>query len=186
MLGGTETPRISRLLLVVVLAQLVSLMALTSCGASDSNGQSSLDEPETERIAAELEGRSFRQFDPSVDASPRKAIVLSFFGQISLWAQYAKDGLAVNEWEITAKDYRIENDGDNSEVTIYFNEPSAVQELPTKCGNCIQTSGFSISIRNVFDDEKIRFKLNDPDNVLPLPFPVFKSWTKFREDEIIQ
>ncbi len=185
MLGGTGTPRISRLLLVVAFAQLVSLLALTSCGG-DSSGQSALDESEAEQIAAELKGRSFRQFDPSVDASPRKAVILSFFVQISLWAQYAKDGLAVNEWEITARDYRIENAGDNSEVTIYFDEPGAVQELPTRCGNCIQTSGFSISIGNVFDDEKIRFKLNDPDNVLPPPFPVFKSWTKFGEDESIQ
>ena len=31
--------------------------------------------------------------------------------------------------------------------------------------------------------EGTRFKLNDPDKRLPSPFPVFKSWTKFREDE---
>ncbi len=181
-------PRIGRILLIVAFAQLVALTALTGCGAG---GQSSSNGPgvnglEAERIASELERRSFRQFSPSLDASPRKGVVLSFFGRISLWAQYSKDGHAENEWEITAASYRVEKDGDGSDVTIYFNQPSAVQELPVKCGDCIQTSGVSISIRNVFDEENILFKLNDPENVLPSPFPVFESWTKFREDEIIQ
>ena len=182
--GETVTPRINRLLLAAALAQLVSLMALAGCGAGGANGQGPLDEPEAERIAAELEDRSFRQFDPSRDASQRKAIVLSFFGRVSLWAQYAEDGYAVTEWEITAKDYRIEKGGDSSEITIYFNEPEAVQGLPFECDDCVEVSGFSISIRNVFDDEKILFKLNDPGNLLPPPFPVFNSWTKFEEDEI--
>ncbi len=176
----------NQLLLGTALAMLVFLMSLTGCGAGDADGQGPLDKREAERVVAELEGRSFRQFDPSQDANPRKGIVLSFFGGISLWAQYAKDDRAVNEWEIRAKDYRVEGSGDESEVAIYFNEPRTMQELPTKCDGCIEISGFSISIRNVFDDGKMRFKLNDPDGLLPPPFPVFESWTKFREDEIIQ
>ena len=58
-----------------------------------------------------------------------------------------------------------------------------MRTLPTQCENCIGTSEISISVRDVFDSEKISFKLNDPDESLPSPFPVFKSWTKFREDE---
>ena len=72
---------------------------------------------------------------------------------------------------------------DGSEIKIYFIEPSSARILPNRCENCIETAGISISIRNVFDSEKITFKLNDPDNSLPSPFPVFQSWTKFREDE---
>ena len=161
-----------------------TLLIASSCG--DSDPPQPVSGAEEERIKTELEGRSFRQFDPSVDASPRKGVVLSFLGQVRLWAQYSEGSRAVNEWEIAAEDYRIERDGDSSEVTIYLDGPKSAQELPTRCDNCIQTSGFSISIRDAFDSEKISFKLNDPNGILPPPFPVFESWTKFTEDEIIQ
>lgn len=157
------------------------LLIASSCG---SEGPFQLvNIAEAERVKRELNDRSFRQFDPSKDASPRKGVILDFFDGLKLWAQYAKDGHAVNEWEIAAKDYRVEKAAGGSEFKIYFNQPSSVQEFPTKCENCIQTSDVSISIRNLFDSEKISFKVNDPNNSLPLPFPVFKSWTKFNEDE---
>ena len=57
-----------------------------------------------------------------------------------------------------------------------------MQTIPTQCDNCIATEGASLSIRDVFDSAKISLKLNDPDGVLPSPFPVFKSWTRFSED----
>ena len=41
-------------------------------------------------------------------------------------------------------------------------------------------TGVSVSVRNVFDPDRIAFRLNDPDGVLPLPFPVFARWTEFR------
>ena len=167
----------------------LTLLLASSCSYNDlfkpvSKEFQPVSEEEEERIKTELKDRSFRQFDPSKDASPRKGIILSFFDGIRLWAQYSEDRRAINEWEIAAKDYRIEKASDNSEFKIYFNNPRSTQEFPTKCDNCIQTSGVSISIRNIFDSEKISFKLNNPDNSLPLPFPVFKSWTKFQEDEI--
>ena len=137
-----------------------------------------------EEVVAALKGRSFRQFVPFIDASPRKAVILDFHEGIQLWAQYSKDSRAVNEWEIVADDYRVEGERGGSEVDIYFNGPGSSQQFPTKCEDCIPTSGLSISIRNIFDGEKISFKLNDPENNLPAPFPVFESWTKFREDEI--
>ena len=141
---------------------------------------------EEERIKTALAGRSFRQFDPSVDASPRKGVILDFSGPVSIWAQYAEGRHAVHEWEIAAEDYRIEKHGDISEITIDLDQPRSRQELPTRCDDCVPTSGVSISIRNVFDSEKVSFKLNDPDGVLPPPFPVFGSWTRFTEDEIVQ
>ena len=140
-------------------------------------------EVEAAEIKAVLNDRSFRQFDPDVDASPRKGVILDFFNGISLWAQYAEGRYAINEWEIRADDYRIERAGDGSEIKIYFIDPSSTRILPNRCENCIETAGISISIRNVFDSERIAFKLSDPDNSLPSPFPVFQEWTKFREDE---
>ena len=152
-----------------------------SCG----NPLEPVDSEEEERVKSELEDRSFRQFDPSKDSAKRKGIILDFFDErnkiISLWAQYAEDETALKEWEIFADDYRVEKTG--SEYRLYFDTPRSHQNLPTECDNCIETESISISIRNLFDSEKIEFKLNDEDNSLPSPFPVFKSWTRFNEDE---
>ena len=140
---------------------------------------------EVERIKAELRDRSFRQFVPSKDASPRRGVILSFFGQITIWAQYAESGHALNEWEISADDYRIELHDGTSEITLHLDAPRSAQGLPTQCDDCISTEGVSLSIRNVYNSERIEFRLNDPNGVLPPPFPVFASWTRFTEDEIM-
>ena len=136
---------------------------------------------EEQRIKAELNDRSFRQFDPSKDADKRKGVILDFSNGVSLWAQYAEGMYALNEWEILSEDYRIEKAG--SEYRIYFEAPRSRQILPTACDNCIETTGISISIQNLFDSEKIRFRLNIDNDNLPRPFPIFESWTKFSEDE---
>lgn len=136
---------------------------------------------EEQLVKTELENRSFRQFDPSKDANKRKGVILDFFTGVSLWAQYSEGNTALSEWEILADDYRVEKAG--SEYRIYFNAPRSAQILPTQCDNCIETSGVSISVRNLFDSEKIRFKLNIDNNNFPRPFPIFESWTKFKEDE---
>ncbi len=136
---------------------------------------------EEAEIKAELKNRSFRQFDPSKDADKRKGVILDFFNGIELWAQYAEGETALNEWSILAVDYHIVKSG--SEYRIYFEAPRSEQILPSQCDNCIETSGISISIRDLFDDEKIRFKLNIDDGNFPRPFPIFESWTKFNEDE---
>ena len=136
---------------------------------------------EEQLVKTELENRSFRQFDPSKDANKRKGVILDFFTGVSLWAQYSEGNTALSEWEILADDYRVEKAG--SEYRIYFDAPRSAQILPTQCDNCIETSGISISIRNLFDSEKIRFKLNIDNDNFPGPFPIFESWTKFKEDE---
>ena len=138
------------------------------------------------RIKAELQGRSFRQFEPSKDASPRKGVILDFSGPVSIWAQYSEDRRAVNEWEIVSNDYRIEKHGGGSEMTIYLDQPRSIQTFPTRYDDCIPTTGVSISIRGVFDSAKISFKLNNPNGILPSPFPVFGSWTRFTEDEFVE
>ena len=140
---------------------------------------------EVERIKAELRDRSFRQFVPSKDASPRRGVILSFLGQITIWAQYAESGHALNEWEIVAGDYRIEQHGSLSEITLRIDQPRSTQTFPTKCDDCIPAKGVSLSIRNVFDSDRTEFKVNDPNGVLPSPFPVFGSWTRFNENEVM-
>ncbi len=68
-------------------------------------------------------------------------------------------------------------------VTLYPVAPRTRQQFPTECVACIDVTSVSVSVRNVFDPDRIAFRLNDPDGVLPLPFPVFAQWTEFREDE---
>ena len=164
-------------------ALVFALVAAASCGAP-APPQPVIGE-EAARIKAELNGRSFRQFEPTVDASPRKGVILDFFGAIGIWGQYAEDGYAVSEWEISSDNYRIERRS-SSEIALYPEQPVSMQTIPTRCDNCIGTEGVSISIRDVFDSAKISFKLNDPHGVLPSPFPVFESWTRFSEDEYVE
>ena len=165
-----------------------SLLFASSCGRDDAVQPTSAEEEQ--RIKAELENRSFRQFDPARDASPRKGVVIDFFSGVRLWAQYSKDGRAVNEWEIDAGDYRIEKGRNfkfsNPEYILHLDQPSSAQEFPVRCDNCIPLEGFSISVRNLSDSEKISFKMNDPGKSLPPPFPVFDSWTRFMEDEYFE
>ena len=111
-------------------------------------------------------------------------MVLDFFGPLTLWAQYAEAGHAVSEWEIIANDYLVEGAPDGSQVTLRFVSPRTSRTFPIPCQDCIPTSGVSVSIRNVFNPGRIAFRINDPDRVLPSPFPVFQDWTTFREDEI--
>ena len=155
-------------------------LILLSC----SNPLQPVDSDEAQVVKSELQGRSFRQFEPSRDAKKRKGVIVDFFDGVRLWAQYAEGNTALSEWEILADDYSVEKSG--SEYRIYFDAPRSVQILPTQCDNCIKTSGISISIRDLFDSEKIRFKLNIDNDDFPRPFPIFESWTKFKEDEYFE
>ena len=135
-------------------------------------------------MAETLRERSFRQFVPSRDASSRRAVIISFFSGVSVWAQYAEDGHALHEWEVVADEFRFVAGDSNSELTIRLVKPRATQILPTKCNDCIDASGLSVSVLNVFDPDLIAFKLNDAEGGLPSPFPVFGQWTRFNEDEL--
>lgn len=168
------------------LSSVVTLSLLAAWACDSAPPSEPVTGEEEARIKAELEDRSFRQFEPSRDGDPRKGVILDFFGPISIWAQYAEGNHAVNEWEVLADDYRIEGHGDGSEITIHLVQPGSTQTIPTECDDCIPTDNVSLSIRNVFDSESISFKLNDPDGSLPLPFPVFHSWTTFSEDEYFE
>ena len=169
----------------------MSVLLFTSSCGSDGPFQPA-GEAEEERIKDALDNRSFRQLLPSKDASPRKAVVLDFFDGISVWAQYSEKRHAVYEWEIAAQEYRvlkignssrIGRGGHNPEYMIYLDNPTFTQQFPTPCEDCIDVSGFSVSVRSPFDSNRISFKLNNPSRNLPSPFPLFESWTRFEEDE---
>ena len=134
-------------------------------------------------VRDELRGRSFRQFQTSKDGNRRKAVILDFSNGFRLWAQYSLDSHAIHEWEVSADSYSIDGKAGDTTFTIYLDNPRSTQEFPDPCDGCIQAEALSISIRYVFSNEKTAFKLNDPERELPLPFPVFRSWTKFEEDE---
>ena len=136
-------------------------------------------------IMTTLQDRSFRRFVPSVDAEIRKGVILDFFGPVSLWAQYAVGDYAVDEWEIVAHEYRIERSSDFSEVVIHLEGAASRRILPEECQDCIPTAGVSISIKDIFKSESTRFRIDDPYNALPSPFPLLESWTELLEDEYL-
>ncbi len=167
------------ILLLTVLAISVGLFA--ACAEPEP-----VTAAEAAEIKLELDGRSFRQFDPGRDDSPRRGVIIDFFDGVEVWAQYAAGDYAVDEWRIYAPDYRIEKSGDLSDITIYLENPRSERILTEPCEDCIPMEGFSISIRDALDEDDIRFRPNDPDDVLPSPFPVFTSWTRFDEDEYFE
>ena len=185
-----------RILAGLSLVVLLAALTLTGCGDDsqpvdrvgpdpvDGYTPEPVDQEALERMADELEGRSFRQFHPSLDASPRRGVILDFHDGLRMWAQYAEDGYAVQEWEIRADKYRVESTADGSGIVLIPEGVTSEQEFPDPCLDCVPTAGVSISVRDVLDDDEIAFRINDPDSVLPEPFPVFDSWTRFREDEI--
>ena len=88
------------------------VFAMLIWGSCGSGPFQPVSETEEEEIKVALENRSFRQFDPDdIDASPRKAVILDFFDGVRLWAQYSEGDRAINEWEIFAGDYHVENGG---------------------------------------------------------------------------
>jgi len=178
----------------LALVVLAAAMALAGCGddSRPADGESleplepaePVDRQALEVSAAGLEERSFRQFEPSVDATRRKGVILDFHDGISIWGQYAEDGYAIDEWEIRADSYRVESTADGSGIVLIPEDVASEREFPDRCSDCIPAAGVSVSVRDIFDGDRIAFRIDDPNNVLPSPFPVFTTWTRFSEDEI--
>ena len=166
--------------MILVFMTFLLLLAL-SCSGSPPEP---LPVAEEARLKEELRDRSFRQFDPSRDSDPRKAVIIEFFDGITLWAQYAEGEYAVKEWEIASQDYRILRHN-ASEYEFVFVEPTTRQLIPTECEDCIEVSGMTVSVRGI-EGGGVSFKINDPEDNLPSPFPVFNSWTKFQADEYFE
>lgn len=160
----------------------MTVAALTLAACSGAASSEEVTAAEAAEALEALRDRSFRGFEPHVDGDPRRGVIVSFIGPFSLWAQYAEGRYALSEWEITANEIRIESRGGTSEVTLHLVEATSSQTLPTQCADCIDSAGVSISIRDYVDQGRAEFRINDPGNVLPSPFPVFDSWTRFDED----
>ena len=171
---------------VLAVAVLLSIWGLSGCG--EGTESTPLDAGQSQRIKEELRGRSFRKFDPSRDGRPRKAVIVDFSGdnRVSVWAQFAADDRALHEWEIVSEDLQLTGNADGSEVTVVLNQSTSERLLPSACRDCIDATGVYIGIRDVFDPDRISFRFADPEGVLPLPFPVFESWTDFEEDEYFE
>lgn len=115
-------------------------------------------------------------------------MILDFSGEgrVALWAQFAEGDRGIHEWEIVSEDFRITGDQDGSEVTVVLGGSRSERLLPSQCRDCIDATGVSIGIRDVFGPGRISFRIADTEGVLPLPFPVFESWTDFEEDEYFE
>ncbi len=141
-----------------------------------------------DRIKLLMNNRSFRQFSPGVDASPRKGVVISFFSRedskLSLWAQFAEGNVAISEWEIKATAYEVLKNRDSEIYKFKFKGITTEQMLPNKCADCIPVDTISLLVQNPSDAEQIRFRI-ETNADLPSPYPIFTSWTKFSEDLIL-
>ena len=110
MLWPSFTPRIGGAVTVLKAGAALSvfgLLFIAGAACAELVSSDPLTATEVAAVKAELADRSFRQFDPHVDGDPRKGVILDFFGPLSIWAQYAVGGHALNEWEIVADDYRV-------------------------------------------------------------------------------
>ena len=155
------------------------LPELFSCAEGPS---APVTEAEEREIKAALEGRSFRRFDPSTDGSPRKGVIIDFLNGPNPWAQYAGGERALDEWEVAASDYRIDRKDNGAVLGIGLTSPRSERTMATPCRDCVEPAGFSLSVRDVFDADRISFRVDDPESSLPSPFPVCGSWTGFEED----
>lgn len=171
---------------VLATAVLISVWGLSGCG--EGTADTPLDAGQSQLIKEELRGRSFRQFDPSRDGSPRKAVILDFSGEgrVAVWAQFAEGERAIHEWEIVSEDFGLTGNADGSKVTVVLGPSRSERLLPSPCRDCIDATGVSIGIRDVYDPDRIAFRITDAEGVLPSPFPVFESWTDFEEDEYFE
>ena len=179
---GVQQPTGSELVLGLDLPEQGTENVVVSSSSPTSSGMSTTEQNMAESVMAVLDGRSFRILEPHKNASPRKALVIDFFDGASVWAQYAEDGHAVDEWEIAAQDTEVVYNTLTQEAVILLVNPRTQQQFPYECMDCLNTNFFSISVLNPFDAETIGFKINDPTGSLPSPFPMAERWTRFQED----
>ena len=133
-------------------------------------------------VTSHLDGRVFRQFDPSSTAARRKGIVIDFNGGLGLEARYAEGGETVDEWKVHGDYYWIEEAHGHPVYRFDFPDPTAQRLLP-RGGDSVDATGLTILVRDYFKKDQIQFALLDSVGHLPSPFPVFGQWTRFVEDD---
>ncbi|MDE2762251.1 MAG: hypothetical protein OXQ94_00265 [Gemmatimonadota bacterium] len=134
-------------------------------------------------VTAHMEGRVFWEFDGSRDAEHRKGIELDFYDGLSLRALYYRNGDLVDDWKVFHDYYWIEKAHGLPIYRFDFRNPTVQRTLPRECEDCIDTSGLIILVRDYGKKDEIQFSLVDSAGHLPSPFPVFRSWTRFVEDD---
>lgn len=134
------------------------------------------------RITAHLDGRVFRQSDPSRNAETRKTIVIDFNDGLSLRAQSTQGGNTVDDWRVWQDFYWMEKAHGEPVYRFEWLNPTVKRLLPEECDDCIDTSGLTVLVRDYFKKDEILFALWDSLGTVPSPLPVFESWTRFVED----
>ncbi len=139
------------------------------------------------QVTAHMESRVFWQFDGARDAEHRKGIELDFHSGLALRALYYRNGDLVDDWKVFHEYYWIEKAHGQPIYRFDFRNPTVQRTLPRECEDCIDTAGLIILVRDYGRKDKIQFSLADSladrDGRLPSPFPVFRSWTRFVEDD---
>lgn len=136
------------------------------------------------RITAHLDGRVFRQSDPSQNADTRKTITIDFNDGLSLRAQYTEGGNTVDDWRVWQDFYWMEKAHGEPVYRFDWLNPTVQSPFPEECEDCIERfSGLTVLVRDYFKKDEILFALWDSAGQVPSPLPVFESWTRFVEDE---
>lgn len=143
-----------------------------------------LDIGEIQRLESTMNGRVFRQSDPSADAVERKTVEIDFRGGgLAVRAQQLEGGQVVAEWSVSGPVYWIEKAVEQAIHKLHIRNGVVERTRPEECTDCIDVRGMSVLIRRYHLDDDMRFVLWDSIGHLPPPFPVFQSWTSFEEIE---
>ena len=131
-----------------------------------------------------MNGRVFRQSDPSADAMQRKTVEIRFRGGgLAVKAQQLEGGQVVAEWSVSGPGYWIEKAVDQAIHKLHISGAVVERTRPEGCTDCIDVRGMSVLIHRYHLDDDLKFALWDSIGHLPPPFPVFESWTSFEEIE---
>ena len=60
-------------------------------------------------------------------------------------------------------------------IPLYPVGPRTLEQFPNECETCIDAASVSVSMRDVFDPERIGFRVNHPEGILPVPVLVFND-----------
>lgn len=137
-------------------------------------------------LKQELSGRSFRRLIPSIDADQRTAVILDFHQGMRIQVQLSEERISVFECEFGTEAMQAEAGPSASGVTLLFAGTANIHDdISINCESRDRLEAVSVSIRNLFDRDRMRFRLNDPHQALPAQFLILGSWAEYPEDEVV-
>ncbi len=156
---------------------------MTAATARADDDFSPLSDAEQQEVWKSLKGRSFRQFGPTLDSDPRKGVIIEFGSgadlSVKVWAQHASGGRAEHEWEIRSSEIELSKAAEAGIYKISMAELAAKSILGD---DEIEAEDFEFQVHVRKGRGETMFRFNS-DTELPLPFPLFEDWTKFREPQ---